>query len=255
MFDCRQSFDTLMAKLSKHFRRNLRSHRRKLDALSGVRFVTIKGADLRAEMQRFLSLEASGWKGESGSHMAILLRANQPSFFRSLACALDGRVCGDCAEINAIYVGDTCIASQFCLRTGAEYSIPKIAFNEEYRHFGPGQLLLQWTLERCCQDPTVERLNLLTDGPWQRDWRPDLVPMKKAYICLQPVPGLVLAPALAFRLGCGRNLVRRLRCRVVPRCTAERKASTRSSADSSGSALVASPTRPLQADVESRAES
>jgi hypothetical protein len=208
VFDCEQSFDELMSRLTKHFRRNLRAHRKKLGALENVRRVTAVGDGIEHEFERFLELEASGWKGESSTKLAIIVRPGHPTFYRTLSTTLGSQGGEDRCEINSLYADGRCIASQFCMRTGGEYSISKIAYDEQYSRLSPGLLLMEETVERCCKDPALERLNLQTDGAWQRDWRPDLLAMQQAHLAIGPVSGQSLVALLRCRFGPLRQLGR-----------------------------------------------
>ncbi len=143
VFDCERSFDEFSSRLSKHFRRNLRAHGKKLGSLENVRHVTATGAGIEDEFERFLELEASGWKGKSGTGSAIQLRPGLTAFYRTLASTLGIGWGEDRCEINSLYADGRCIASQFCMRTGSEYSIPKIAYDEEYSRLSPGLLLME----------------------------------------------------------------------------------------------------------------
>jgi Acetyltransferase (GNAT) domain len=212
VFDCTMSFDELMSRLSKHFRRNLRSHRNKLSSLPDLRFVrATQTRDLVRELESFMQVEASGWKGAGGTRLAVQLRPKHPAFYTTLGTTLGGGASSDRCEINALYADGRCIASQYCARTGAQYVIHKIGYDETYRRLAPGLTLLERTLERCCEDPTIERLSLLTDGPWQRDWHPDVMPLRQEYFALGRWSGGPLTSMLSFRLGRGGDFVRRSR--------------------------------------------
>jgi hypothetical protein len=208
VLDCEQSFDELMSRLNKHFRRNLRAHRKKLGALQNVGRVAVTRDEIEGEFERFLELEASGWKGKSRTGLAIKLRPGHPAFYRTLARTFGTGIGEDRCEVNSLYADGRCIASQFCLRAGGEYSIPKIAYDEEYSRFGPGLLLMEETLERCCEDPTLKRLNLQTNGAWQRDWHPDLLAMQEAYLAIDPWSGRPLIVLLHLRFGPLREMAR-----------------------------------------------
>ena len=205
IFDCGRTFDELVGRLSKHFRRNMRSHRRKLESMADVRFVTATGADTAAEFETFLDVEASGWKGSDGTGSAIRLPPQLIAFYRRLATTLQ---VDDRCEINAVYAQGRCLASQFCVVSGEDYTILKIGYDEEYARIAPGLLLLERTLERCCQDPEIRRVSLVTDGPWQRDWRPDKIATSQAFIAIGPWTGRPLVALLRFRFGPGRDIVR-----------------------------------------------
>jgi hypothetical protein len=66
---------------------------------------------------------------------------------------------------------------------------------------------LEETAERCCQDPQVERLNLQSDGPWQRDWHPDQLVKQQAHLAIRCWPGRPLILLLRLRFGPLRRLV------------------------------------------------
>ena len=209
VFDCEKPFEEVMSRLTKHFRRNLRSHRNKLSRLEDVRFETAaEEDDLGPAFEAFLDIEAAGWKGEKGTRSAIRFKPNQPAFFRAVASTFDN---GDRCEINALRVGGRCIASEFCLRTGVEYSRIKIGYDEDYARLGPGQLLMEATLERLYRDPNVKRFNMMSDSGWLEDWRPDKLALQQAHVALGRWSGVPLVALLRLRFGRGRDIARWLR--------------------------------------------
>jgi len=208
-FDCEQTYAELTSRLKKHFRRNLRSHRNKLDRLDGARFVTTaEDAELGPALETFLDIEASGWKGATGTRTAIRFKPGQPAFFRAIASTYDA---GDGCEINALYAEGRCIASEFCVRTGAEYARVKIGYDEEYAKLGPGQLILQATLERLCLDPDIRCFNMMSGAGWLDDWHPDKLVLHQAHVALGQWSGAPLTALLRFRFGPGRAIARRAR--------------------------------------------
>ncbi len=69
--DCSRPFDETFSALSKNFRGNLRKARNKLAKLEGVEFVSARGPEeLASALEVFLDVEASGWKGASGTGTA-----------------------------------------------------------------------------------------------------------------------------------------------------------------------------------------
>jgi len=209
VFDCTKPYDELMSRLSKHFRRNLRAAGRKLSQLAEVRRVTARDVpDLVGEFAAFLDVEASGWKGPCGTGSAIALHPELRCFYRDLVEALG--TSGQC-EINTLYADGGCRAAQFCVTTGTEYDVLKIGYDEAYGRVAPGLMLLQETLERCCADPDIKRLSLVTDGPWQRDWHPDVVPMCQAYIGIGRLSPQLSIELARFRYGYGPKVAHGLR--------------------------------------------
>ena len=205
-FDCDRPLDELASKLSRKFRSNLRNAHRKLAAMGDVRFVAAsEPSSLASEFERFLDLEASGWKGATGSQSAIRVRPQVERFFRALATmtGVDSR-----CEIHALYAAGECIASLFCVRAGAECAAYKVAYDERHAAASPGQLLLEWTVQRCCRDREIKRLNMVSDAEWLGVWRPDVVPVHCAYVVLGAWPGQLLVEVLRLRFRHGPRIKR-----------------------------------------------
>jgi hypothetical protein len=97
------------------------------------------------------------------------------------------------------------------MRTGNEYAILKIGYDERYSKVAPGQLLIEHTLERCCDDPGIAQLNLVSGTAWHRDWRPISVPLQQGYLAIDRWSGPLLIAMLRLRFGYARRLARWLR--------------------------------------------
>ena len=210
VLDCSMPFDELRALLPAKFRTDLNNRQHRLAKLRDVRFVAVRAAhDFDAEFATFLDVEASGWKGDDGTRTAIRFSRQVLAFFRDLATNMRGDA--DYCEIVALYAEGHCLASQFCTRTGATYSLLKIGYNEAYGQVSPGKLVVAKIVERCCQDPGIEQLDMMSDAPWLRSWRPDTVPLQVAYVAVAPWPGRLIVALLQFHLAYARRFVRWLR--------------------------------------------
>ena len=206
VIDCSRSFEELTAGLSKNSRAKLRKARKRLAACEDVRFTTVSDEpDLSTAYEAFLDVEASGWKGAAGTRTAIRFRQHQPSFFHDLT-ALHGS--DDDCQIDMLYVDGRIIAAQFCVRTGHELAVLKIGYDETYRSLSPGYLLLERTLRRCCEDPGITRVCLVSDEAWHEQWRPASLPMMQAYVAIGPAWGRLIVALLKLRLGPARELAR-----------------------------------------------
>jgi len=192
--DCERSFDALVTSLSPKFRRNLRSAQRKLEALPDVRFVIARDpSGIRREFDAFLELEVTGWKGTGGTNTALHFTSQLREYVRTMLDRFGAR---GMAEVNALYADGRCVASQLCVREGGDYVVLKLCYDEQYSQMRPGHLLLQNTLQRCCENPEVQRLNLVSHQEWHRDWHPDVQPRYTAYIGIVPWYGPILASLL-----------------------------------------------------------
>ena len=203
---CAGTFDAYFSALKKNFRGNLRKARNRLAALDGVEFRCVGGPEeVAREFSTFMAVEASGWKGAEGT--AIACRPQAEAWYRTWleAMARQGLV-----EMNALYLEGACIASQVCVRTRDVYEIHKIGYDESHARLAPGQLLLERTLRRCFDDPSLNVVELMSDTSWQYDWAPTGRPMCMGRVALG-FGGTLLMPLVRFRFGAARSLVRRFR--------------------------------------------
>lgn len=94
--------------------------------------------------------------------------------------------------------------------------MPKLAYDEEYSRLTPGLLLFKQTLERCCKDNEIRRLNFLTSPAWMNVWQPDLLAMEQAHLAIGRWSGRPLIAMLRFRFGRGREMAHWLRRKLKP---------------------------------------
>jgi CelD/BcsL family acetyltransferase involved in cellulose biosynthesis len=216
--DCRMTFEELVQGLPAQVRREQGRKGRRLRELSGVRFVrAVEPPDVEDQLEVFLAVEASGWKGERGTRTAIALDPRLTAFYRALAT-----IHGDGArlEVGAIYAEGRCITARLCLRTAEECTSLKTGYDEEYGRVSPGQCLLERTLEECCEDPEVERLNLVFDAPRYRAWNAHSVQLRQVHVAIGGWSSRFLIALVRFRFGPARTFVQRLRgarARTAPR--------------------------------------
>jgi hypothetical protein len=178
--DCDRPFAGFTAKLSRKFRANLRAAHKHLASLPDVRFVrTTDSADLDAALDRFLQVEASGWKGEAGSKTAVALKPKQLAFYKSWIAALGAS--GRC-EFNEVRSADRCIASTLCIHAGEESAMLKIGYDEHFSNMRPGHLMLERIFQQCCDDPAIKRVSLVSCRDWHLVWEPEMIPCYNIFI-------------------------------------------------------------------------
>ena len=95
-------------------------------------------SDISGALERFMMLEASGWKGGSGT--ALVQEAGRATFARAM---IRGLSLVDGACVAELWVGETLIASGITLGSGAAGVFWKIAYDERFARFSPGVLLTQ----------------------------------------------------------------------------------------------------------------
>ncbi len=159
---------------SEHLRSKLKGNlrrRRKKAALQGnVNFVAVCNfPELEPAFQEFLSIEASGWKGENGRATAIASSPLLRDFYTRL---LHADIPGLKAEIYLLSIGEKNIAAQFVLNTKSVSSLLKPAYNESYSEVSPGLLLMEDVLNYCATETNIETVSLVTSPPWAEPWHP-----------------------------------------------------------------------------------
>jgi CelD/BcsL family acetyltransferase involved in cellulose biosynthesis len=195
--------------LSRNRRKALRRHRRNLEAEGEVGFEVHDGStgldELIAEV---FAVEASGWKGKAGTAMSstpatasfytdVARWAADRGWLRLALLRLDGRP----------------IACDFALEQGGAWYTLKAGYDEEFRSFGPGALLLFDEVAHCCESPDVSRIELLGhEDDFKASWTTEGSPRTSVSAFTRSPAGLVRWMA-ATSLERARPSLRRVRDR------------------------------------------
>jgi hypothetical protein len=205
--DCSSPFAQVFARLPGKYRHALKASRKRLDAMEGVHFESVREtAGLAAAFQVLMATEASGWKGRAGT--ALLYQPRGQAFYAALAATLRTP---DCCEIHSLHADGRCIAAAFCVRTGSTYALLKTAYDEAYAHLSPGKLLFAHIMELCCDDPGLDWFDQVSDVPWMQGWHREAVDLQLAYLNLGGFGGDLLIALLKLRFGPLRRLAHRLK--------------------------------------------
>ena len=143
------------------FRGNLRRRRRKLEAKGHVAWRRSGEAEAPL-LSAFLALERAGWKGRTGT--AIALDERTRAFYGRLAAEAAGR---GALALHALELDGTPVAVHFGLEHRGRYFLPKPAYDETHRECSPGQLLVEEVL-RDAAARGLHEFDFL--GPWM-DWK------------------------------------------------------------------------------------
>lgn len=141
--------------LSSSSRNKLRQHRRRLADGGMLQFNIISEArEVRRTFEDFLALEAAGWKGRRRT--ALLSRTSDANFARAMIAALaaEGR-----AHIYALTLDAKPVSMQIVLRAGHAVFTWKTAYDEGFRDFSPGMLLLEDCTAALLTDEGVEQVD------------------------------------------------------------------------------------------------
>jgi len=131
--------------------KELRRQRNRLAEHGAVSFdVARTPADVAAAIETFLTLEASGWKGQRGT--ALSQDDGDATFIRRATPALAET--GQC-EIVTLRAGETPVAAAIVLRHQDRAFYFKLGVDERFAKFSPGvQLTLDLT-RQLCADPSI----------------------------------------------------------------------------------------------------
>jgi CelD/BcsL family acetyltransferase involved in cellulose biosynthesis len=150
--DAKQYFEKA---LSSSTRKKLRQHRRRLEEKGKLEsHIYTEAAEVMRAFEDFLTLEASGWKGRTGT--ALLCDPAEAVLVRSVVASLAQH--GD-AWVHALSQNGKAIAAQVVLRAGATAFTWKTAYDETLGDYSPGMLLLEDYTAAFLADKSIERVD------------------------------------------------------------------------------------------------
>jgi CelD/BcsL family acetyltransferase involved in cellulose biosynthesis len=148
---------------SSTLRSRLRQGERRLNDVGTLSLHTFHRAD-SGVLQRFYDLEASGWKGQEKS--AILCDPRSHQFFSEVAQESEkfGYLVFYFLELDG-----KLIAAHFGLNYRARYYAPKIAYDENYRQYRVGHLILSKIMRECAKQGIAEYpMGVIEE--WKTEW-------------------------------------------------------------------------------------
>lgn len=160
------SFDEYFGSLRPKFARNLKRLERKIRGLPAFQIETLRGvAAGPGNLDEFLELEASGWKGQTGT--AINKDPRQEAFYRDFTRRLYDR---GWLEWHLLHAEGRVIASHMAARIDPVLYLWKIAYDENYRAYAPGNILMVQTIKNAFESANTEEVNYLTNSAWNQNW-------------------------------------------------------------------------------------
>ena len=163
--------------LSKNFRANLRKAKKLMENAGTVEFDCVSDQPSVVDaFSAFVDLEASGWKGKSQHSKqqyypgnALALNKSKLSFHQDIVRALakDGYV-----EAYKLLLNGKIIGLDIAFVLNNTCYLLKVAYDETYAKFSPGNLLLKMIIEHHAQDTNVSTINLISEYNWHSAWKP-----------------------------------------------------------------------------------
>lgn len=187
--------------VNARLRRELRSIRRTLEQKqTSVKLHRVEVAD-RDALRIFFGLEASGWKGQERS--AILLNG-ESQFFEDVASAAArfGYFTLYLLELDGEF-----IAGQYGFTLRDTYYSVVVAYNEKFREYSPGHLLIDEIVHDCATRGVRSYQTMGQNQDWKMRWTNQTQPMSHHYVFRGPIGNFAysleskIRPRIAHLLG------------------------------------------------------
>lgn len=160
----------LKESISAHHLHEMRRQRNHLMALGHLEYDVARQPDqVRVRMEEFLALEARGWKG--AKRTAMVVDRYRAAFARE---AITNLAASDSVRIHTLNLNDRAIASMVVFIVSGEAYTWKTAYDENYRKYSPGKLLMENLTEWHLDDANIMRTDscAVPDHPiMDRFWR------------------------------------------------------------------------------------
>jgi CelD/BcsL family acetyltransferase involved in cellulose biosynthesis len=183
--------------VSTKIRSNLRKNRKQLSKIGNWKVTTSESAtDFHPYYEEFLNVEASGWKGDSGTSSAIKLNSNIRNFYSTL---LEQRSADFVPRVTLLISESKPVSGQFTVYTQGCVNVLKICYDENYSKVSPGQILIEELLISACASTYIEKMSFVTDMTWQHRWKPKQDVTYDVLIFRRPSLGMVFGWYLTVR--------------------------------------------------------
>ena len=199
---------------------------KRLSSLGDVHFgVATETSEVAEAVEEFLHLEAAGWKGRRGTSLASHERSAQ--FTRS---ALAGLAEHQAVEIHSLRLDGRPVAMGVVLLSGSSAFTWRTAYDEAYRKYSPGGLLLNDTTKRLLGEPSLSFVDSCNDGDtgFQAARWPDRHELAEVMVAFTPALGRVVRglalKEVAYRRA--KHMARRLRNQLRSRSPFSRRRMT-----------------------------
>lgn len=175
-------YESYRAEFNRNFQRNLKKSANRINKLGEVEISFAADTGTSDQLEKFLAIEASGWKSREES--AIASDRNLVDFYRKLIERLNSL---KWLEWEFLEAGGQTLAANLALKFKSTLFLVKIGYNEEHARLAPGSRLMELVLQRAFDDSNIATVDLLTDMEWHTNWHPQ--PLKYFNIFFYPARG------------------------------------------------------------------
>lgn len=140
--------------------------------------------DISADLEEFLALEKSGWKGKRQTALASSMQTS--SFTRTMIVHLAAR---GLVKLHSLRLNGKAIAMSIVLCSGSEAFTWRMAVDESFHRYSPGILLLEDVTMDLLRDPSVTTVDSCNDGDagYQAERWPDRHELVDLLISTNPI--------------------------------------------------------------------
>lgn len=177
------SGDEYINKRSKNIRQELRRRRKKLEELGKLEFKIIKNNDeIDKYMNYYYETYTKSWKKKERIG---------PTFHRDLAKLASEK---GWLRLGFLFLNDVPIASQFRIVSNGVCFFLKTAYNDQYRKYGPGTILLSEMIKYIIDIDNVIEIDFGSgDEPYKKSWASKKREMKRILFFNKNLRGRFLA--------------------------------------------------------------
>lgn len=154
-------------KLAKNFKSNLNKASNKAIKAGGIEFFDddLDGLSAVEKLKIVCELEHSGWKGRSGS--SILSSPKDLDFYQRLVERLE---ISGMLHFSFLKLGGKVVAGNLGVKHGSKLLLWKLAYDDEYKKYSPGGLLLEKLIEKNVESNEFSIIDLMTGESWYKNW-------------------------------------------------------------------------------------
>jgi CelD/BcsL family acetyltransferase involved in cellulose biosynthesis len=154
--------------IKKSLQKDLKRARKKAQKYGTLSLKVISDKEqgnLQQYLKEVLDIEASGWKGHNQT--AIIFNNNRKKFFKNYAISAfkDGVL-----RLLFLMLDGKAVAVQYGVESANAFWLLSIGYNEQYRDFSPGNLLLEESIKYAYQNNLIHYNLLGKDESWTKRW-------------------------------------------------------------------------------------
>jgi CelD/BcsL family acetyltransferase involved in cellulose biosynthesis len=154
--------------IKKSLQKDLKRARKKAQKYGTLSLKVISDKEqgyLQQYLKEFLLIESSGWKGDNQT--AILSNNNRKNFFENYGISAfnDGVL-----RLFFLMLDGKAVAVQYGIESANAFWLLNIGYDEQYRDFSPGNLLLEESIKYASQNDLIHYNLLGKDEPWTKRW-------------------------------------------------------------------------------------